>query len=71
MGLIPNWKKVATHSHSMLAFYLSLLALITPDILFLILGRDIASPRFWWGIGVALLAYGIIGRLKDQGIGDK
>jgi hypothetical protein len=70
MKLVHNWRSIVARSHSMWAFYLSFVALVVPEILFLVLGYDIASPRFWWGVGVALLGYGIIGRIKDQGIGD-
>lgn len=70
MRLVANWRRIVTRAHSMWALYLSLTALVVPEVMFLVLGYDIASPRFWWGVGVSLLAYGIIGRIKDQGIGD-
>ncbi len=69
MKLISNWKTVALRAHSMWAFYLSLAALLLPEAMFLLLGHDVASPRFWWGVAAVLLAYGIWGRLKDQRIG--
>lgn len=68
MKLIPNWRRVALRSHSMLAGYLGLLALILPEALFWALDHDVASPRLWWGTGVSLLAYGLAGRLIDQGL---
>ena len=68
MRLIHNWKAVALRSHSMWSLYLSLVALVTPDALYLALGHDVASPRFWFILGLALLIYGILGRLKDQGL---
>jgi len=68
MKLIPNWKQVALRAHSMWAFYLSFAALVLPDALFATLGHDVAAPRFWWGVAAVLLAYGIWGRVKDQGI---
>lgn len=69
MKLIPNWKRIAARSHSMWAFYLSLAALVLPELIFAIWTVD-TNPRLWWFVGVTLLAYGIWGRLKDQGIGD-
>ena len=69
MKLIPNAGKVARKSHSMWAFYLSFAALVTPEVIFYIWQID-TNPRLWWFSGVALLAYGIVGRLKDQGIND-
>lgn len=71
MRLVKNAGEIARRSHSMRAFYLSLLALLTPELLFLLLGYDVVSPRLWWLIGVALLIYGIVGRLVDQRIGDE
>lgn len=68
MKLVPNWRRVALRSHSMWAGYLGLLALISPEALFLALDYDVASPRLWWGAGVSLLAYGLAGRLIDQGL---
>jgi len=70
MKLVRNWRRIAARSHSMWAFYLSLAALTLPEAWFLLAGYDVASPRFWWGVGVALLAYGIVGRLKAQGISE-
>lgn len=67
MKLIDNWKDIAARSHSMWAFYLSLVLLIIPEAVFLMLGRD-TNPRVWWLLGVVALIYGIVGRLKDQGI---
>jgi hypothetical protein len=67
MKLIHNWKAVALHSHSMWAFYLSLIALLTPDVVFYVWGVD-TNPRLWFVLGVGLLIYGIAGRLKDQGL---
>jgi hypothetical protein len=52
----------------MWAQYLALIVLLTPEVLFLALGYDVASPRLWWGAGVALSAYGVAGRIVDQGL---
>ena len=69
MHLVKNWKAIVAKAHSMWAFYLSLVALVAPDLIFLATGRD-TNPRFWWGIAFALIVYGIIGRIKSQGIDD-
>jgi lysozyme len=66
--LIPNARKVALRSHSMWAIYLGIVALWTPDLLYLWLGYDVASPRFWMVIAQILLTYGAIGRLINQGL---
>lgn len=67
MKLIANWKSVAKTAHSMWAFYASLFCLLLPEVIFW--GFDVdTNPRIWWVLGVALLIYGIIGRLWDQGI---
>jgi hypothetical protein len=47
--------------------YLGLLCLVLPEALFWLFGRD-TDPRLWWILGVGLVAYGLIGRVKDQGI---
>ncbi len=67
MRLISNWRAVAARAHSMWAFYLSVLCLVAPDAIYLVAGRD-TNPRTWWMLALALLVYGIWGRLKDQGI---
>lgn len=68
MKLVRNWKKIALKSHSMWAAYLGLALLVVPEIAFLTLGHDVVSPYLTGYGGVALLAYGALGRLKDQGI---
>lgn len=68
MKLIPNWRRVALRSHSMWAQYLSLLCLLVPELAFVLLGYDVASPRLWWLLAVAFAVYGIVGRIKDQGL---
>jgi GH24 family phage-related lysozyme (muramidase) len=67
MRLVENWRAIATRAHSMWAFYLSVVCLIAPDLIFYFLGRD-TSPRLWWFLALALLIYGIVGRLRAQGI---
>jgi GH24 family phage-related lysozyme (muramidase) len=63
--LIPDWKTIARRAHSMWAFYLSVLALVAPDVIYYAFERD-TNPRMWWGIALALLIYGIVGRLLRQ-----
>lgn len=70
MKLIDNWKTVARKAHSMWAFYLGLIALVLPEAIYVFTRID-TNPRLWWFIGVGLIVYGIVFRLKDQGIGDK
>lgn len=67
MKLIPNWQRVAARAHSMWAQYLALVVLLVPEIVFAVWGVD-TNPRLWWWLAIALVAYGIIGRIKDQGI---
>lgn len=67
MILIKNWRAIAMKSHSMWAFYLSLAFLVLPEVIYVLFERD-TNPRLWFWIGIGLLIYGILGRLKDQGI---
>lgn len=68
MKLIPNARAVVMRSHSMWAQYLALICLIAPELAFVLLGYDVASPRLWWSLGIMLSIYGVIGRLKEQGL---
>lgn len=70
MKLVKNAKRIALRSHSMWAGYLGMVALIAPEALYLALGYDVAAPRLWWLLGLLLVAYGLVGRLKAQGIND-
>ncbi|MBR9840249.1 MAG: lysozyme [Rhodobacteraceae bacterium] len=67
MKLVQNWKEVAKRAHSMWATYLGMLGLTMPDLLYYAADLE-TSPRLWWFLGMGFLVYGIIGRLKDQGI---
>lgn len=67
MKLVTNWRDIARRSHSMWAFYLSLFCLLLPDAIYVLFEWD-TNPRIWFFLGIALLIYGIVGRLKDQGI---
>ena len=55
----------------MRAQWAGIACLLAPEALYLLLGRDVASPMLWWFLGLALLLYGMIGRVVDQGLGDK
>lgn len=68
MNLVENWKTIAMRSHSMWAIYLGLLCLWIPEVIFLLFDKN-TDPYFWWFAAHALLVYGAVGRLKDQGIG--
>lgn len=67
MKLVKNWRDIARRAHSMWAFYLSVAALAAPDLIYVTVAID-TSPRLWWIVAMALLLYGIWGRLKDQSI---
>lgn len=67
MKLVNNARRIALRSHSMWANYLGILCLLVPEGIYLVTGRD-TNPRFWWVLGIGLIIYAIIGRVKDQGI---
>jgi len=67
MKLVNNAGRIALRSHSMWANYLGILCLLIPEAIYLATGRD-TNPRFWWLLGIGLIIFGILGRLKDQGI---
>ena len=65
MKLIDNWRDVALRSYSMWSLYLSIVALFTPDLIYLTFGWD-TNPRFWWFLALGLILFGIVGRLILQ-----
>lgn len=67
MKLVNNAGRIALRAHSMWASYLGILCLLVPEVVFWLFERD-TNPRLWWLLGIALIIYGVIGRLKDQGI---
>ncbi len=67
MKLIDNWRHVAKRSHSMWGFYLTGLFLLLPELIFGLAGID-TNPRLWWALACGAWVYGMVGRLKDQGI---
>jgi GH24 family phage-related lysozyme (muramidase) len=67
MKLVKDAKRIAMRAHSMWANYLGILCLIAPELIYWLFERD-TNPRLWWLAGIALIVYGIFGRLKDQGI---
>lgn len=68
MRLVANWKDIMKKSHSMWAGYLGLIVLTVPEFLFALLGYQVVNPLIIGWVGVALLLYGVFGRLKAQGI---
>jgi lysozyme len=68
MKLIHNAKAIALRSHSMWAQYLAGVVLLAPEAHYWVMGYDVASPALWWFLGLFLVFYGIIGRIKDQGL---
>lgn len=66
MKLVPNSRRIALRAYSMWANYLGILALLAPELIYLLAERD-TNPRLWWVVGLALIVAGIIGRLIDQG----
>ncbi len=67
MKLVDNWKPVLIRAHSMWANYLGILCLLVPEAIYMIFEID-TNPRIWWFLGIGLIIYGIIGRVKNQGI---
>lgn len=67
MKLVPNARQILVRAHSMWASYLGILCLLAPELLFGVFEVD-TNPRIWWLLGIGLILYGILGRVKDQGI---
>ncbi len=67
MRLIKNWRSIAARSHSMWAIWLGIAVLVAPEVLFWAASID-TNPRIWFWLGLALLIYGAVGRVLDQGI---
>lgn len=65
MRLVPNAKQITTRAFSMWANYLGILALLAPELIYIILGTD-TNPRLWWVVGLALIVCGAAGRLIKQ-----
>lgn len=70
MHMIPNAKRIALRSYSLWANYIGIICLIAPEAIYTITGRD-TNPQIWWYSGLALIVLSIIGRLVNQGIGDR
>lgn len=66
MRLISNWKTVALKSFSMWAAFLTLLWLLTPEVIFALTGRDM-NPVLVWGVALVIALANPILRLLDQG----
>ena len=67
MKLVENWRSIMKSAHSQWAQYLAILSLTVPEVLFIVGGID-TNPSVWWWVALGLCIYGIIGRVKDQGI---
>jgi len=67
MKIVQNWNAIAKRSHSMWSMYLGILALWMPDIIYLLADYD-TSPRVWFVVANLFFAYGILGRIVDQGM---
>ena len=70
MKLVKNWKSIAARSHSMWAGNAGLTTLVLPEMAYLALKYQVVNPYVSGYVGVALLVYGLFGRILDQGIGD-
>jgi len=69
MKLVKNWKRIALKSHSMWATYAGIAFLVVPEVTFALTGFD-HNPYLTGYAGIALLIYGGLGRIIDQGIHD-
>ncbi len=67
MKLVENWQQIACRAKSMWANYLGIFCLVVPDIVYLVTLVDM-SPRWLYFLALALLIYGSVFRLEDQGI---
>ncbi|QQA43966.1 lysozyme [Pelagovum pacificum] len=67
MRFVPNSRTIIARAHSMWAFYLGLLFIWLPEIIYLAAGID-TNPRVWFILGTVAILYGIVGRLLDQSI---
>lgn len=65
MKLIPDARRVALTTYSFWAQVLGLLALLLPELRYVVTGRDTDPVLLWWA-GVLLLLFGLIGRLVQQ-----
>lgn len=71
MRLIPNWRAILLKSWSMRLTYAGLAVLAVPEALYMLTGWQWVSPYWlgWSGLLIPMLT--ILGRIIDQGIGDK
>lgn len=67
MKPVKDARRIALRAHSMWANYLGILCLVAPEVIFWLWGID-TNPRIWWIAGIALIVYGIAGRMIDQNI---
>lgn len=69
MNLVPNWKSILLRGHSSWSIYLGIATLFMSDLIWLVFERD-TDPRYWIVLSFVLLAYGLIGRVLNQGVDD-
>lgn len=70
MKFIPNVWQVALRAYSMLANYLGIVCLFAPDVIYYYSGVD-TNPHMWVILSLALILFGIFGRLIDQDAGGR
>ncbi|MEP2781964.1 MAG: hypothetical protein ABJO67_16280 [Pseudoruegeria sp.] len=69
MKLVPNAGRIALWSFSMWGYYLSLLVLIVPEVLYAVGGIEV-SPYVIWVLATCVAVVGMIGRVWDQGLSE-
>lgn len=62
--LVEDWRR-ALRSHSTLALIFTVIALLTPEAVFIFLECD-TNPMHWWWFAIAIALYGIVGRFVKQ-----
>lgn len=67
MKLVDGSRRIVAYSLSFWMQFFGLVALILPEIRYLLTGRD-SDPYFLWWLGVGLLVAGLVGRIWQQGI---
>jgi len=63
--IVENWRDVAFTHYSSYAFYLTLLFLIVPEVLFFV-GVE-TNPYMWWSWALAAALFGFFGKFYVQG----
>jgi len=71
MRLIPNWRRVLWAAWSMRLTYLGVLLLAVPEALYAATGHQWISPYVVGYSGLVIPLLTVLGRVIDQGIGDR